>query len=105
MVAALISTKHMSTCITTDDKIKTSPIDSIYNPETGDIVIINENGYLKKRHIFNIRDQMCTDYSGNNLIKKRVYDVDYGLGLTKEGSITRSQIIRKAMEDDSLIPL
>tara|TARA_B100001540_G_C15285889_1_gene408114 strand:+ start:77 stop:364 length:288 start_codon:yes stop_codon:yes gene_type:complete len=95
----------MNTCATDDDKIKKSPIDAIYKPETGDIVIINENGYLKKRHIFNTREQMYTDYSGNNLIKKTVYDVDYGLGLTKEGSIERSQIIRKATEADELIPL
>jgi hypothetical protein len=100
-----ISTKHMNTCDKTGAETEISPIDISYEPELEDIVIIKEGSYLKKRHIFNIRDQMCTDYSGNNLIKKTVYDVDYGLGLTKEGSIVRSQIVRKATEDDKLIPL
>jgi len=98
------SVEKMPSNIPSQPNLKTS-VDMNYVPEIHDIVIIKVNGFFKKRHIYNIGNRMCNDPVINKLVKNTVYDVDYGLGLTSEGSIVRSQIIRKATEDDKLIPL
>lgn len=74
-----------------------------YIPELDDIVIINTPGGLKKRHIYDISDRGET--SKDNTVKRKTYFIDYGLGLCSEGICTREQILRKATDDDILIPL
>ena len=66
-----------------------------------DIVIINQFGVLKKRHIYG---------ETPSLIKKGetsyyLYHIDYGLGLTSEGCVTEEDIICIANESHKNIAL
>lgn len=74
----------------TDNTSSTPVMDSLY--KIGDIVIINSNGGKRKRHIYGV------PYWEKSVgeIDTWKYPVDYGLGLTSEGVITESQIIRKS---------
>ena len=63
----------------------------------GDIVIINENGVSRKRHIYDA----APGITNNDWL----YRVDYGLGLTKEGCVSQSNIRCLANETHSLMAL
>ena len=75
----------------------------MFNPKykKDDIVIINQGGVLKKRHIY---------AETPSLIKKDetsyyLYHVDYGLGLTSEGYVTEGDIMCIADESHKNIAL
>lgn len=65
-----------------------------------DIIIIRENGVLKKRHIYGDSPQILGDK-----YKQYLYNVDYNLGLGSEGCVLESNIICIANESHINIPL
>lgn len=66
-----------------------------------DIVIINQCGVLKKRHIYAETPSIIK----NGETSYYLYHVDYGLGLTSEGYVTEGDIICIADESHENVTL
>tara|TARA_B110001450_G_C17162845_1_gene296004 strand:+ start:238 stop:486 length:249 start_codon:yes stop_codon:yes gene_type:complete len=66
--------------------------------KVGDIIIVNINGLIQKRHIYGNTPQEKKWVVNNTEIHDWVYSVDYGLGCTSEGFVLQSNIICLADE-------
>ena len=79
----------MPTNTTTDTNMAQRNTNEPSQPKykTGDIIIISGN---KKRHIFGDEPSWSSEYN------QYLYQVDYGLGCTREGVVLESNILRIA---------
>lgn len=73
--------------------------------EQGDIIIINENGVKKKRHIFGERPIVKKNKREDNEYTDYLYSIDYGLMCEHEGFVLQSNIICKAGPEHDHLPL
>ena len=73
--------------------------------EKNDIIIINENGVKKKRHIFGESPIVKKMKYGDNEYTDYLYQVDYGLMFEHEGFVLQSNIICKAGPEHDHLPL
>ena len=68
-----------------------------------DIVVINQGGIDRKRHIYRPPYQQDISVNGDGSQMTWVYPVDYGLFWTSEAIVTEGQIKRKAGDDDDAL--